>query len=160
MGLCVLADAYSTGYAMGQALGVALVNGVLLVVAVLLSRWLWGRVDDKYRLDDRPWGIGFAVAALLVTLYATLCIGAIIGALTMPWLGRVAVVIAVLVAAWRILTRRTVLLSWLTGADVQRVADSARAGLGSFLDKVSGKLDGDNNKHGDAGSDAGSPSAS
>ncbi|NMM97571.1 hypothetical protein [Bifidobacterium olomucense] len=155
--MLVLGDAYSSGYAAGQAVGGALVNGVLLVVAVMLSRWLWGRVESKYELDDRPWGIGFAVAAVLVTFYEALCVGGIIAALTMMWLGRVVTVVAVLVLAWRILTRRTVLLLWLTGADCQWVADSARAGLGSFLDKVSGKLDGDGKDdagHGDASASA------
>lgn len=140
--MLVLGDAYSTGYAMGQAIAVAFVNGVLLVVAVLLSRWLWGRVEAKYEDDDRAWGIGFAVAALLVTLYEAMCVGVIVGAFTMSWLGRVAVVLAALWLAWRILTKRTVLLSWLTGADVQKVADSARAAIGAGLDKISGKLDG------------------
>ncbi|KAA8832018.1 hypothetical protein EMO89_00370 [Bifidobacterium tissieri] len=149
--MLVLGDVYSTGFAAGQAVGGALVNGVLLVVAVLLARWLWGRVESKYELDDRPWGVVFAVVAVLVTLYEALCVGGIIAALTTVWLGRLAGLVAVLVLAWRVLTRRTVLLSWLTGADCQWVADSARAGLGSFLDKVSGKLDGDKNDDGGQG---------
>lgn len=148
--MLVLGDVYSSGYAAGQAMGGALLNGVLLVVAVLLARWLWGRVEAKYEADDRPWGIGFSVAALLVTLYEALCIGGIVGALTMLWLGRVVVVLAALCLVWRILTKRTVLLTWLTGMDMQKVADSARASLGSLLDKISGKLDG---KPGDGADD-------